>query len=170
MVTHLCPRHVATPMAARYNRSYCFARESTHAPTKRGIRHELYLPQNANDTKPQNWKHKDQLAADYKNLIGQFAKLPSKPRIFICRPVPVPGSGNWGINEAGVKEEIPVIDKVAEETASGVIDMHAALADHAEVLPDRVHPNTAGAMARAACKALTGKEAPAAVPPVKKGG
>jgi len=75
-------------------------------------------------------------------------------------------------NEAGVKEEIPIIDKVAEETASGVIDMHAALADHPEMLPDRVHPNTAGAtaMAKAACKALTGKEAPAAVPPVKKGG
>ncbi len=121
-----------------------------------------------NDTKPQNWKFKDQLAADYKDLIGQFAKLPSKPRIFICRPVPVPAGGNWGINEPGVEEEIPIIDKVAEETASGVIDMHAALADHPEMLPDHVHPNTAGAtaMARAACKALTGKEA-AAAPPAK---
>ena len=121
-----------------------------------------------NDTKPQNWKFKDQLAADYKDLIGRFAKLPSKPRIFICRPVPVPGSGNWGINEPGVQEEIPIIDKVAGETASGVIDMHAALADHPELFPDRVHPNTAGAtaMARAACKALTGKEA-AVAPPAK---
>jgi alpha-L-fucosidase len=113
-----------------------------------------------NDTKPQNWKHKDEFAADYKDLIRQFAELPSKPRIFICRPVPVPGSGNYGINESGVKEEIPVVDKVAEETASGVIDMHAALADHPETLPDRVHPNSAGAaaMALAASKALTGKE------------
>ena len=123
-----------------------------------------------NDTKPQNWKHKDQFAADYKDQIGQFAALPGKPRIFICRPVPVPGSGNWGINEPGVKEEIPVIDKLAEETASGMIDMHAALADHPEMLPDRVHPNTAGAaaMARAACKALTGKEAPAETPSAPK--
>jgi hypothetical protein len=34
------------------------------------------------------------------------------------------------------------------------------------MLPDRVHPNTAGAarMARAACKALTGKESPQNVP------
>jgi lysophospholipase L1-like esterase len=112
-----------------------------------------------NDTKPQNWKLKDQFAADYKDLIGQFAKLPSKPRIFICRPVPVPGAGNYGINEAGVKEEIPLIDKVAADTTSGEIDMHAALADHPETLPDRVHPNTAGAeaMAKAASKALTGK-------------
>ncbi len=122
-----------------------------------------------NDTKPQNWKFKDQLAADYKDLIGQFTKLPSKPRIFICRPVPVSASGNWGINEPGVKDEIPIIDKVAEETASGMIDMHAALADHPEMLPDHVHPNTAGAtaMARAACKALTGKDAPATAPAAK---
>ena len=74
----------------------------------------------------------------------------------------MPGGGNYGINEAGVKEEIPIIDKVAAETAAGVIDMHAALAGHPEMLPDRVHPNTAGAtvMARAAYKALTGKEPP----------
>lgn len=58
---------------------------------------------------------------------------------------------------------------MAKETASGVIDMHAALADHPEMLPDQVHPNAAGAtaMAKAAYKALTGKEAPAAAPPAK---
>jgi acyl-CoA thioesterase I len=41
-----------------------------------------------------------------------------------------------------------------------VIDMYAALKDHPEMLPDRVHPNTAGAtlMAKAAYKALTGRE------------
>jgi lysophospholipase L1-like esterase len=34
----------------------------------------------------------------------------------------------------------------------GIIDMHAALVDKPELLPDRVHPNTAGAgeMAKAA--------------------
>jgi lysophospholipase L1-like esterase len=42
--------------------------------------------------------------------------------------------------------------------------MHAALADKPELLPDRVHPNTAGAgeMAKAALTALTGKPAPTA--------
>jgi hypothetical protein len=44
--------------------------------------------------------------------------------------------------------------------------MYAVLKDHPEMLPDRVHPNTAGAtlMAKAAYKALTGKEFPASVP------
>jgi hypothetical protein len=54
-----------------------------------------------------------------KDLLGQVAKLPSKPRIFICRPVPVPGQGNYGINEAGVLEESPMIDKIAREMQAG---------------------------------------------------
>jgi lysophospholipase L1-like esterase len=112
-----------------------------------------------NDTKPQNWKLKNEFAADYKDLLGQFAELPSKPRIFICRPVPVPGTGNYGINEAGVKEQTPLIDTIAQEMQVGVIDMYDALKDHPETLPDKVHPNTAGAtlMSEAAYKALTGK-------------
>jgi len=40
-----------------------------------------------------------------------------------------------------------------------MIDMHAALLEKAAMLPDRVHPNTAGAgeMAKAAAKAITSK-------------
>ena len=119
-----------------------------------------------NDTKPQNWKFKAEFAADYKDLLGQFAKLPSQPRIFICHPVPVPGQGNFGINEAGVREEAPLIDKLAQEVSVGVIDMHGALQDHPETLPDRVHPNTAGAglMAKAAYHSLTGKAFSESVP------
>ena len=113
-----------------------------------------------NDTKPQNWKLKNQFAADYKDLVGQFAQLPSKPRVFICHPVPVPGKGNFGINEAGVQEEIPMIDKIAAELHTGTIDLHSALKEHPEMLPDRVHPSTDGAalMARAVHEALTGKK------------
>jgi lysophospholipase L1-like esterase len=113
-----------------------------------------------NDTKPQNWKHKDRYAADYKDMLGRFAGLPSKPRLFVCLPPPVPGKGNFGINEEGVQEEIPEIKKIAKEEGTGLIDMHAALADHSDLLPDRVHPNTEGAtfMAKAAYKALTGEE------------
>ena len=40
--------------------------------------------------------------------------------------------------------------------------MHAALKNKDELIPDKVHPNTSGAteIAKAVCKALTGKEAP----------
>jgi lysophospholipase L1-like esterase len=124
-----------------------------------------------NDTKPKNWKFKSEFAADYQDLLGQFAKLPGKPRIFISHPTPAPGQGNFGINDAGVREEAPLIDKIAQETQAGVIDMYAALKDHPEMLPDRVHPNSAGAtlMAKAAYKALTGKEFSGSAPVAASG-
>jgi lysophospholipase L1-like esterase len=112
-----------------------------------------------NDTKPQNWKHEADFAADYKELVKSFQKLSSKPRVFVCRPVPVPGTGNYGINEANLQKEIPRIDALAKELGAEVIDMHAALEAHPEMLPDRVHPDNAGAaeMAKAAAKAIAGK-------------
>jgi len=93
-------------------------------------------------------------------LVDQFAQLPSKPRIFICHPAFVPGKGSYGINEAAVLEQIPMLDKFAADEKFDVIDIHGALKDHPEMLPDRVHPNTAGAtvMAKTVFQALTGKE------------
>jgi lysophospholipase L1-like esterase len=111
-----------------------------------------------NDTKPQNWKIKDDYGADCREMVATFQKLASKPRVYVCRPCPVVGNGNWGLNEPAVLELIPVIDKVAAELKLDVIDMHAALAGRPELIPDRVHPNTGGAeaMAKAAFRALTG--------------
>ncbi len=113
-----------------------------------------------NDTKPQNWKLRDEFEGDYRDLVKSFLNLPSKPRVFICRPVPVPGKGNFGINEASLQEQMPVYAKLAKELKVGVIDMYAALDGKPELLPDCVHPNTEGAgeMAKAAAKALTGKD------------
>ena len=114
-----------------------------------------------NDTKPQNWgKHKDEFVADYKSLIADFAKADNKPRIFIATPPFVPGKGNYGINEAGVLEQIPLIEALAKETGVGLIDQHAATKDKDELFPDKVHPNAAGAgvLAATVYKALMGKE------------
>ena len=112
-----------------------------------------------NDTKPQNWKFEAEFDADYRELVKSFQSLKSKPKVFVCRPVPVPGNGNYGINEENIQKEIPRVDALAKELGCGVIDMHAALEKFPEMLPDRVHPNTAGAgeMAKAAAKAITGK-------------
>lgn len=113
-----------------------------------------------NDTKKQNWQFKETFYGDYTKLVKSFQDLESKPRIYVCRPCPVPGKGGYGITEAGVQEQIPQIDKLAKEMGLGVIDMHAALEANPELLPDRVHPNAAGAgkMAQAAYTVLTGKE------------
>ena len=118
-----------------------------------------------NDTKPQNWAHEAEFVADYTELVKSFEALASKPSIYVCRPCPVIGDGNFGIVEKNNKEWIKRIDKVAKELNVDVIDMHKALEGKDELLPDRVHPNVEGAgeMAKAAYKALTGKNAPKAV-------
>lgn len=112
-----------------------------------------------NDTKPQNWQHKDDFAKDYRDFVKTFQKLRPEPRVYICRPVPVPGEGNFGINEKALQEEMPIIEEIAKDLKTGLIDMYAALDGKPQLLPDRVHPNTEGAgeMAKAAAKVLTGK-------------
>ena len=122
----------------------------------------------SNDSKPNNWKFKEEFVADYKSLIAQFVQLPSQPRIFICHPAFVPDKGNFGINEAVVLEQIALLDQLAADEKLDVIDIHGALKEHPEMLPDRVHPNTEGAtvMAKTVFQALTGKEFTGAAPVV----
>lgn len=112
-----------------------------------------------NDTKPQNWRFHEQFHDDYRDLVKTLHALPSRPRIYVCRPCPVPEPGNYGINEANVQREIAIIDALAREEGLEVIDMHAALEPHPELFPDRVHPNTAGAaiMAQTVAVAISGK-------------
>jgi lysophospholipase L1-like esterase len=109
-----------------------------------------------NDTKPRNWVHEGEFYGDYKDLIESFKALPSKPRIWIMRPCPVPAPGNYGINEKNLDVLLPLIDKLAAEENVGEIDIYGALKDHPELFPDHVHPNDAGAalMAQTVAHAL----------------
>jgi len=113
-----------------------------------------------NDSKPQNWKHKDDFAKDYGDLIDHFAGLPSKPKVYACLPVPVYET-KWGINEPVVKGEIiPIIQQVAAAKEATLIDLYAALSNKPELFPDKIHPNAAGAalMAKTIHAALTAKK------------
>jgi lysophospholipase L1-like esterase len=68
-----------------------------------------------NDSKPWNWKFKDQFTSDYAALANYYAGMVSHPQIYAVLPPPVPGTGNYGINEANVDQEIPMIEKVARD-------------------------------------------------------
>ena len=115
-----------------------------------------------NDTKPQNFQHEAEFRKDLRDLAESFLQLESKPRIYLCKPVPVIGEGNFNITEANLQKLIPHIEAVAKELKLDLIDMHAAFSGKSELIPDRVHPDAAGAavMARTAFTALTGKTAP----------
>lgn len=112
-----------------------------------------------NDTKPHNWKHQLEFTQDYTKLVKSFLALESEPHIYLCRPCPVVGTGNFDITEKNLQEVIKQIDALAIAMKLGLIDMHSALAGKPQFLPDRVHPNTQGAaeMAKAAFTVLTGK-------------
>ncbi len=111
-----------------------------------------------NDTGPRNWRHKADFEADDKDLLRQFSELSAKPRIYICLPVPVIGNRKYGCNEANILEEIPMLEKIARATKATVIDLHGALKGKENLIPDKVHPNAAGAtvMAATVYEALTG--------------
>ena len=113
-----------------------------------------------NDTKPDNWAHKAEFPKLYKELVASFKQLSSKPRVFCGTPPYVAKKGAFGINEAGVKEQIPMIQQVATDLGAIVVDVHAATEGKDELFKDNVHPSTAGAtiIAKTVYRALTGKE------------
>lgn len=109
-----------------------------------------------NDTKPQNWKYKDEFKNDLIAMVKDFQSLESKPAVYLCKPVPVYQS-RWGINEEGVvKGVIPIVEEVAKELNLEVIDLYAALSNKPKMFPDKIHPNAAGAkvMAETVAKAV----------------
>jgi acyl-CoA thioesterase-1 len=98
-----------------------------------------------NDTKPGNWKHKDQVATDLKAMVAAFRGLQSKPEVILCLPVPA-FPERWGIRDSVIKGELlPIIRGVAEEEKCPVIDLHKALDGKKQFFPDKVHPNKDGA-------------------------
>jgi len=114
-----------------------------------------------NDTKPQNWKYKNEFVSDYSDMIDRFAALPARPRIWICKPVPAYPE-RWGISDACIKGEvIPLVAEVARKKHVGLIDLYKPLSGKPELFPDLIHPNAQGAelMAKEICRVLTGAQA-----------
>ncbi len=111
-----------------------------------------------NDTKPANWRNsaKD-YEVDYRDLISDFEKLPSKPKIYLCLPPYIAKEGRWGINNQDTLAQIPMIKKIAKDLKLEVIDVYAALEGQDDLIPDTVHPNTGGAalIAKAVATSLT---------------
>jgi len=112
-----------------------------------------------NDTQPQNWQYKADFFADYTAMITIFQSLPSHPKIYICREVPV-FQDRWGIKADIVNKELdPMKIKLARKKKIPIIDLYTPLKNHSELFSDGIHPGAGGAgiMAAAVAHALTGK-------------
>lgn len=97
-----------------------------------------------NDTKPQNWQYRDEFVADYAAMIDAFAALPSRPRIWISKPMPT--FGRYGVRDPVIRDDvIPMIERVARDRQVPVIDLYAALQGRADLFSNGIHPNAEGA-------------------------
>lgn len=105
----------------------------------------LIVKLGTNDSKPQNWKFKDDFVENYTELIESIKEtMPENGQVYICLPVPV-FEDNWGITERIlVKEMRPMLKKVARATGATIIDLHKPFANKAGLFPDGVHPNAEG--------------------------
>ena len=99
-----------------------------------------------NDSKTHNWVHKAEFGKDLQTMVDSLKALPSKPKIYLCSPIPA-FKPSWTINDSViVNGEIPVIKKVAKKNKCGFIDLHSKYTFADLMLDDGIHPNGKGAV------------------------
>ncbi len=115
----------------------------------------VILKLGTNDTKPQNWKGKEAFRKDFRDLLEHFRDLKSKPKLWVCQPVPVYGD-QWGINAQTLDTVLEGVEEACDDRKVPVIDLFDALTGHPEMFPDKIHPNAKGAalMARTVYQAI----------------
>ena len=98
-----------------------------------------------NDSKPQNWAHKEDFVKDYLDMIAEFrAHMPKDGKVYVIFPVPVTRV-NFGITpEVTNNEQRLMLFEVVQKSGAEVIDLYTPLMDKPELLPDGVHPNKEG--------------------------
>ena len=95
-----------------------------------------------NDSKPQNWQHKDEFRRDLEQMIEALRPA----RILLCTPIPAFKS-TWDISDSVIVNGIiPIQKKVAKKYGLQVIDLHTLFAGESEkMLTDGIHPDQKGA-------------------------
>lgn len=141
------------------NGDYPYWKEKTYQDALEFVPDIVIIKLGTNDTKPQNWKFKNEFEKDYSDLVESFLSLPSNPKIFICKPVPA-FKVMWGIRDSIIVNDIiPMIEKIGKEKNLDVIDLYRALTGKENLFPDGIHPNEEGAalMAKEIYRVITGK-------------
>ena len=99
-----------------------------------------------NDAKEMNWAHKEDFLPDLQKMIDALQALPSKPKIYLCTPIPA-FKEPWTIKDSVIADEIsPLIRQaVRENRLAGLIDLHSLFpAEESLYQADGIHPNDAG--------------------------
>lgn len=105
----------------------------------------------ANDSKLINRVKLNSFEADAKKMIQDFARLPSHPRIVLLLAIPSFVKDTTAIWDQTITRQInPGLQNAAFENQVEVLDMYSLFADKEALMPDRIHPNKAGATIMAA--------------------
>lgn len=99
-----------------------------------------------NDAKSKNWAHgAEEYQQSYQAMIDTLKALPSKPKIYLCSPIPA-FKDIWTISDSViVNGEMPIIQKLAKKNKCGFIDLHT-LYNYGDLMQhDGIHPTAKGA-------------------------
>ncbi|MDP4270553.1 MAG: GDSL-type esterase/lipase family protein [Bacteroidota bacterium] len=97
-----------------------------------------------NDSKPQNWKYKEEFTPEYIALVNSFKDLPSHPQIYVCYPLPA-FQPKYNINDSIITNDIiPMVKIVAKKTKSRIINLNRAFRGKIDLLYDGIHPTAEG--------------------------
>jgi hypothetical protein len=96
-----------------------------------------------NDSWADVWpEHGDEFKADYQSLVEEFQALPSHPKTILIRLwVFQDGPAQLDVLD---QEILPMIDQIAVETNSTVIDYRTFITPHPEWFDDGMHANDTG--------------------------
>ena len=99
-----------------------------------------------NDSKTHNWVHgADEYRQSMQAMIDTLKALPSKPKIYLCSPIPA-FKDSWTINDSViVNGEMPIIKKLAKKNKCQFIDLHTSYTYGDMMQNDGIHPNAKGA-------------------------
>lgn len=120
----------------------------------------VVIKMGTNDAKPKNWQYKSEFESNYIEFVNSFKALASKPKIYICYPIPTFEGNSLPVSDTTITNEIiPIIESVAKKTKSQIIDLHSPLLSKDDFVYDKVHPNKRGttSMARIVAKAICPK-------------
>ena len=93
-----------------------------------------------NDSKPQNWVYKDEFVNDYIAMIDTLRTLPSNPEIYTMLPPPA-FSSKYDINDSIIVNDIvPMIQQIAAEKNTKIIDFYTLFLDKPYLSYDGIHP------------------------------
>ncbi len=125
-----------------YWKQWAFARAKQFAPDI------VVIGLGANDSKPGNWTHADEIAGDTAALVKAFRELPSQPKVVLVLPAPV-FKPAFGITEELLAKVRLLVATGATQAGATVVESVPVFATHEAWFLDGVHPNEEGAAALA---------------------